>query len=144
MSDSVIVDGDTATFMPSFGAATVVVRPGRIAGSGPPTQGGKAICIDGDESSVEVAGCMYMTPQYSIPGSGTLKIDSLAGDQLTQKSSVGGTPMILKGGNFKAKFEVQSPAKQPPPGPGSPIPDSTPQYSGSGSFVTINTELKAT
>jgi hypothetical protein len=144
MADPVIVDGDMASFLPSFGVATVVVRPGPITGSGPPTFGGKAICIEGDEASVEVAGCVYMTPQYSIPGSGTLKIDALAGDQVAQKSTIDGTPMILKGGSFTAKFEVQSPAQQPPPGPGSPIPDSTTAYSGSGSFVTTNTKLTAT
>jgi hypothetical protein len=144
MADSVIVDGDLATFLPSFGAATVVVRPGQITGSGPPTFNGNAICIEGDEASVEVAGCVYVTPQYSIPGSGTLKIASLAGDQVAQKSSIEGNAMILKGGSFRAKLEVQSPAQQPPPGPGSPIRDSTTEYSGTGSFLTTNIKLKAT
>jgi len=46
--------------------------------------------------------------------------------------------VLLKGGNFTASFEVQSPAQQPPPGPGSPIPDATPKYSGSGMFITTN------
>jgi hypothetical protein len=144
MSDTVIVDGDLAIFQPTFGAATVVVPPGQITGSGPPTAGGSALCIDGDEGSVEVAGCLYMTPQYSIPGSGTVTIDSLADDQKAQKTTVGGTALILKGGSFTAKLQVQSPAQQPPPGPGSPIPDSTSEYSGSGSFTSFNTKLKAT
>jgi hypothetical protein len=144
MSDFVIVDGDTALFLPSFGAATVVVQPGQITGSGPAGFNGSPLCVDGDEASVEVPGCVYMTPQYSIPGSGTLKIDSLASDQLAQKSTTGDTALILKGGNFNAKFEVQSPAQQPPPGSGSPIPDSTTSYSGSGSFITSNTKYKAT
>lgn len=144
MSDYVLIDGDLAMFMPSFGAAVVVVQPGTLSGSGPATQDGTALCVEGDESSVSVPGCMYMTPQYSIPGTGTLSIDSLASDQVATKTRTGGTAVLLKGGNFTAKFEVQSPAQQPPPGPGSPIPDATTQYSGQGSFVTTNVKFKAT
>jgi hypothetical protein len=142
MSDFILIDGDIVMFMPSFAAATVIVQPGKLAGSGPATIGGKKICVDGDESKVSVPGCMYMTPQYSIPGTGTLKIAALAGDQKAQHTNTGGKPVLLKGGNFTAKFEVQSPAKQPPPAPGPPIPDATPQYSGNGMFVTTN--MKAT
>ena len=140
MSDFVIVDGDTAMFMPNFGVAIVVVQPGQITGSGPATFGGGAMCVEGDETSVEVPGCMYMTPQYSIPGTGTLKIDALAGDQLATKSTASGAALILKGGNFTAKFEVQSPAQMPPP---PSTPDSTPSYSGNGNFITANTKFKA-
>jgi hypothetical protein len=142
MPDFILIDGDKANFMPAFGAATVVVKPGTLKGSGPGTIGGKKICVDGDEAKLSVPGCMYMTPQYSIPGSGTLKINSLAGNQKATKTKTGGKPVLLKGGNFTAKFEVQSPAKQPPPGPGSPIPDATPQYSGQGSFITTNAKIK--
>lgn len=144
MSDYILIDTDKANFDPSFGAATVVVRPGDVQGSGPATLAGKNFCVEGDESSVSVSGCMYMTPQYSIPGTGTLSIDSLAGDQTAQKTKTGGKAVLLKGSSFNAKFEVQSPAQQPPPGPGSPIPDSTPQYSGTGSFITTNSKLKGT
>ena len=74
------------------------------------------MCVDGDEKKVEVAGCSYyMTPQYPIPGTGTLKIAALAGNQKATKTSTGGKAVLLKGGNFTASFEVQSPAKQPPP-----------------------------
>jgi hypothetical protein len=79
-----------------------------------------------------------MTPQYSIPGTGTLKIAALAPNQKALKTRTGGKAALLKGGTFTARFEVQVPAKQPPPGPGPPIPDATPQYSGSGMFVTTN------
>ena len=144
MSDFIIIDGDQAIFIPAFGAAIVVVQPGQITGSGPATLNGKKICIEGDESSVEVPGCTYMTPQYSIPGTGTLKIDSLASDQVATKTKTGDTAVILKGKQFNAKFEVQSPAQQPPPGPGSPIPDSSPSYSGNGMFVTTNVKFKGT
>ncbi len=144
MSDFVLVDGDKANFLPNFGAAMVVVKPGDLQGSGPATLKGKKICVDGDETKVSVAGCVYMTPQYSIPGTGTLKIDALAGDQKASKTRTGSKAVLLKGGSFTAKFEVQSPAQQPPPGPGSPIPDSTSQYSGKGMFVTTNSSFHGT
>jgi hypothetical protein len=140
MADLILVDGDRVNFLPNFGAAVVIVQPGQLKGSGPATLNGKKICVDGDEKNVAVAGCTYMTPQYSIPGTGTLKIAALAGNQKAQKTHTGGKLALLKGGNFTAKFEVQTPAQQPPPGPGSPIPDPLTQYSGSGLFITTNTQ----
>lgn len=142
MADYVLIDGDLADFSPSFGAATVIVRPGTLTGSGPGRVGGKSLCVEGDEGSVEVSGCMYMTPQYSIPGVGTLKIDALAGDQVATTSCTGGEALLLVGSSFTAKFEVQSPAQQPPPGSGAPIPDATPSYTGSGTFITTNTNVR--
>ncbi len=142
MPDSILLEGDKALFMPNFGAAIVVVQPGDLKGSGPATVNGKKICVDGDEKKVSVPGCTYMTPQYCIPGVGTLEIDALAGDQKASKTKTGGAPVLLKGGNFTAKFSVQAPAQQPPPGPGGPIPDSTAQYSGSGMFLTTNLTVK--
>jgi len=138
----ILVDGDTASFLPNFGAAIVVVRPGDLKGSGPATLNGKKICVSGDESRVSVPGCSYITSQYSIPGTGTLKIAALAGNQRARKTKTGGKAVLLKGGSFTAKFEVQAPAKQPPPGPGAPIPDATPEYSGSGTFITTNTKFE--
>lgn len=142
MADYVLIDGDLAVFRPNFGAATVMVQPGTIAGSGPGTVGDKKLCIDGDESSVAVRGCMYVTPQYSIPGTGTLEIAALAGDQRASKTRTGAASVLLVGSAFTARFTVQSPAHQPPPGPGAPIPDATPEYSGTGNFITTNTKFR--
>jgi hypothetical protein len=141
MGDFILVDGDKALFLPMFGAALVLPKPGKLAGSGPGTLKGKKICVAGDESKVEVANCMYLTPQYCIPGKGTLKIAALADDQQAKKTKTGDKVVLLKGKKFTAKFEVQTPAKQPPPGPGAPIPDPTPQYSGNGMFMTTNTKF---
>lgn len=143
MTDKVLIDGDLAMFMPSFGAATVIVQPGQMKAGGKSTVGGKKVCVEGDEAQLQVPGCAYMTPQYCIPGVGTLKIDSLAGDQKASKSKDSGKAVLLKGSNFKAKFEVQTPAQQPAP-PGPPVPDATPMYSGQGSFVTTNAKASAT
>jgi hypothetical protein len=144
MPDFILVDGDQVNFLPNFGAAVVVVRPGVLAGRGPATLGGKAVCVDGDQETVSVSGCPYLTPQYCIPGTGTLKIAALAANQKAKKTKTGGKAILLKGGSFTAQFEVQSPAQQPPPGPGSPVPDATRQYSGSGTFITANTKFKGT
>ena len=142
MPDFILIEGDQAIFLPNFGAAVVVVQPGDLKASGPATLNSKKICVDGDEKQVQVPGCAYMTPQYSIPGTGTLKIAALAGDQKAKKTRTGGKAVLLKGSMFTAKFEVQSPAQQPPTGPGSPIPDATPQYSGQGQFVTTNIKFQ--
>jgi hypothetical protein len=142
MSDTILIDGDQAIFLPAFTPAVVVVQPGKLTGSGPATIGGKKIAVDGDEAQVSVPGCTYMTAVYPIPGTGTLKIAALASDQKAQHTQTGGKPMLLKGGQFDAKFEVQSPAQQPTAS--GPVPDATPQYTGKGLFVSTNMTRKAT
>lgn len=141
MGDKVLIDGDTVLFLPMFSPAIVVVQPGRIPGSGPASIGGKKICVDGDEAQVSVPGCSYMTPSHPIPGVGTLKIASLAPDQTAKQAKTGGKPLLLKGGMFTAKFEVQSPAQQPTAA--GPVPDATPQYSGQGQFLPSNLTVSA-
>ena len=144
MSDFILIDGDLVLFNPTFGAATVVVQPGTLTGSGKGSFRGKPVCIDGDEGNVSVPGCTYIAGTYSIPGTGTLSIDALGGDQKASKTNSDGKPVLLKGSQFTAKFEVQAPAQQPPKGPSPPVPDSMPSYSGNGSFQTTNTQWKGT
>lgn len=141
MPDFILIDNDIVNFKPNFGAAVVTVQPGTLKGSGPATFSGKTLCVDGDEKNVSVPGCPYIAGPYSIPGVGTLKIDALAPDQKAQKTYTGGKLVLLKGSNFIAKFEVQTPAQQPTPT--GPVPDATPLYSGgSGSFATTNTKFQ--
>jgi Contractile injection system spike tip protein len=142
MHDSILTEGDQAIFIPNFGPAMVFVRPGELTATGPATIKGKRICVVGDEKQVKVQGCTYMTPLYSIPGVGTLEIAALAGNQKASKTKTGGQAVLLKGGNFTAKFTVMVPALQPPPGPSPPIPDASPQYSGNGVFKTTNLTIK--
>lgn len=142
MEKLILMKGSKAIFLPAFGAAVVAVKPGTLEGSGPATLKGRKLCVVGDEGDVSVADCVYMTPQYCIPGKGTLKISGLNKDQEAKKTKTGDTAVILKGTKFDAKFEVKTPAKQPPPGPGSPIPDPTQEYSGKGMFTTTNKIFK--
>jgi len=144
MGDYILITGDKAMFLPAFGKAMVVVQPGTLAGTGKNNISGKPVCVDGDEKKVIVPGCSYMAPPHIIPGMGIITIESLAGDQKAKKNKSGGKKVLLKGGQFKAKFKVAQPAMQPPPGHGSPIPDSTPEYSGKGNFITTNTIVKGT
>jgi hypothetical protein len=140
MADFILIEGDKANFIPAFGIAMVVVKPGDLKGSGPATIGGKKMCVEGDETKVSVPGCMYTAGPYSIPGTGTLKIASLAGNQTAKKTTTGGKAVLLKGMMFTAKFEVQSPAQQPTAA--GPVPDSTPFYSGQGTFIASNSKFK--
>jgi len=145
MADFIILEGDQAVFIPSFGAATVVVRPGIMQGTGQTTLTGRKICLRGDESRLMVAGCIYMTPVYTIPGIGTIRINALGVDQTSQKTTSGSKSIILKGSTFTAVFAVQTPAQDPTPTftGGAPIPDATPQYPGKGNFITSNTTFTA-
>ena len=143
MSNLIIIDGDMVNFLPTFGPAVVVPIPTTIAGTaGKTTVTGKAACLEGDEGDVQSAGCMYIAPPYVIPGSGTLKIDKLNSDQLTEKTEIEGKKVILHGSMFDAVFEVQSPAQQPTPT--GPVPDSMTKYSGGkGMFVPSNMKVMA-
>lgn len=142
MADFILMTGDKAMFNPNFGQAIVTVRPGDLIGTSKDKINGKLVCVDGDEKKVIVPGCTYMTPQYSIPGMGMLFIESLAGNQKAQKTKSSGKPVLLKGGQFQAKFTVLVPAQQP--SAPSPIPDATPQYSGNGTFLSMNFKVKGT
>ena len=143
MSDVIVIDGDKAMFNPNFGLAIVAARPGTMQASGPARVTGKKACVEGDEANVSVPGCAYMMGQYSIPGTGTLTIAALGGGQTAIKTATGGKKLILKGSTFTARFTVNAPAQQPPPGAGSPIPDPTPEYSGTGTFVAMDATVKA-
>lgn len=138
--DTVIIDSDQVMFIPLFGSAIVVARPGVIQATGKSTVTGKKVCLDGDEKKVQVPGCPYISGPYVIPGVGTLKIDTLLPNQKTMKGKSGSKPMILKGIMFKAKFEVLAPAMMPPP---AATPDPMKMYPGMGQFISTNVKFKA-
>ena len=140
MGDFILTTGDLAMFNPVFGQAIVTVIPGNLVGTGKDMINKKLVCVDGDEKTVVVPGCPYMTPVHNIPGMGILTIDSLAANQKAQRTKSNNKPVLLKGGTFKAKFQVLVPAQQPTPA--GPVPDATPQYSGNGTFITTNFRVK--
>jgi hypothetical protein len=138
--DYLLLDGDTAQFLPSFGPAIVEVRPGALQGSGPAKCNGKPVCVEGDEVRLEVPDCAYTSGLFSTAGMGTLKIAGLASNQVAQHSKSGGKKMLLKGTTFQAEFEVTISATD-----SNGVPDSMNQYpGGSGQFITTNTKHKGT
>lgn len=142
MADLILITGDLAIFNPMFGQAIVTVIPGNIVGSGKAKINQKLVCVNGDEKTVVVPGCPYITPVHNIPGMGILSIESLAANQKAQRTRSNHQPVLLKGGSFNAKFQVMVPAQQPTPV--GPIPDATPQYPGTGTFMTTNFRVRGT
>ena len=142
MADFILITGDTAKFNRTFGQAIFSTEySGDLIGTGKDKINGKLVCVDGDERRVTVRDCAYKTPTHSKEGKGMLFIESLAGNQKAKKTKSGGKPVLLKGGEFKAKFTVLVPAQQPST---PPIPDTTLQYSGTGTFMSMNQKVKGT
>jgi hypothetical protein len=138
MPDFILTEGDKANFLPTFGMAVVVVKPGSLQGSGLATINGKKMCVKGDETAVEVSDCPYISVQYPISGMGTLKIAKLAADQIAKKTKTGGDLVLLRGGQFTAVFQVSTPAKHP-----SGLQDiAKKEYSGKGTFMNTNKKIK--
>jgi hypothetical protein len=142
MLDSILISGDQAIFNPIFAKAIVLPLPGFLIGSGRAKVQGRTIYVEGDEKKVIVPPCAYTSPPFVTPGTGRLSIESLAANQKARRVKSGGKAVLLKGSTFKAKFQVILPATQVPPIP--PAPDTTLQYSGTGTFMTTNFRAKAT
>lgn len=137
MSDYILINGDQAIFEVNFQAATVAVRPGTLTASGPATFSSINICVVGDEKSVVVPGCVYSTPTFTTPGSGTITIKKLNDDQVADKTFSRTIPVMLKGSKFQALFTVNDPASDP-----LEFQDPVPDYDGTGSFETTNGKFK--
>ncbi len=140
MGDFILINDDEVLFDSNFGAAVVDVRPGAIKASGPATFMSTNFCVRGDEATVAVQ-CTYLTATHSTKGTGVLKIDTLAANQIATKTNSGNKPVLLKGGVFKARFEVLVPATQPPP---TNTADPVVTHSGTGRFATKNDKFQAT
>lgn len=141
MSDLILLQGDTVMFKPAFGLATVAVQPGQMSAGGGASVNGVKVCVAGDEKKVVVMGCSYFTAVYSIAGVGTLKIQQLMPNQQAQKTKSAKKPVLLKGADFVAAFEVLAPAQMPPP---ASTPDPVTLYPGTGSFQTMNQKFRGT
>lgn len=135
--ENYIVNNDMVTFLPSFTPATIVPVPGKITASAAKTNATKkAICLEGDESSVTVSGVAYIGAAFPVPGVGQLTITKLNADQTSKKTKIEGKAPIVKGTMFTAKFTVQTPASLITPG--GKQDDPVPTYTGQGQFVPSN------
>ena len=90
---------------------------------------------------MQVTGCPYQSEAFPTPGTGTLSIAELASDQTAQKTRTGGRPVLLKGSQFVARFVVEVKAQTATEPPGE---DPTPEYPGTGAFVTRNSQFRGT
>lgn len=142
MADYILIHNDKVMFVSMFEDAIVFPKEGVIEGTGPATLGGVKVCIAGDEKSVEIKDCVYMTPTFCIPGKGNVKVKALAGDQQAKKTQSDGKKVLLKGTMFDAVFEVKMKALEPPKGPAKPVEDPKASYTGKGMFITNNKKFK--
>lgn len=142
MSDYILLNGDKVKFNSACGLATLQgTTETTLSCSAKGSVKGQAVCVEGDEKNVVIS-CKYISGAFTIPGEGTLKIDSLGNDQKATKTNSGGKPVLLQGSLFTAKFEVILPAMQPQPAPSSPIPDQNTSYTGNGTFESNNKKWK--
>jgi hypothetical protein len=132
MAEFIIVDGDIATFSATFGTRTVVSVPSSITGSGDAAINNKAVCIEGDEDSLNVKNVIYTDGAFSIPGKGDITLKKATGvDGVSSKKTV-----LTAGKSYDAEFTVTQPAKQPmvPPAPPVDDPNASPTL-GSATFA---------
>ena len=142
MSDYILITGDLAIFdVNSFIGLTFIPPPPPfvISGNGKMKVNGQNICVEGDESKIQIP-CGYNTQSCPQPGAGVLTIESLNSNQKARKNKSGGKPVLLKGSKFNAKFTVNSPAMNQPSG--TPDPLAAQGYKGQGEFNTNNIKVK--
>jgi len=102
---------------------------------------GIPVCLQGDElPPVLRVPLVYTAPPFSTPGTGTLSVTLLPAN-LTQKTTNGGKPLLIKGGTFPAMFTVEEPAMQPTPA--GPVPDPMVEKPGNARFISSNETVTA-
>jgi hypothetical protein len=136
VSDFVIIDGDTLTV--NFGVTLVTPNQGPLSGSSNDFfVKSSPVCRSGDEIPPSLKGPVpYTEGAYSISGQGTLAVFP----ETTTVLKDGGIALLLKGTQFRATFTVTQPATTPPP---ASTPDPVLSKTGTASFTTSNTVLKA-
>lgn len=133
MSDYLLTDGDKVLFDPAFANRTLLQpAQGVIRGSGHATINGKRVCVQGDESGVQVQNVSYAIPGFT-PGKGILTIQSLQSNQLARPTSSAGKKVLLKGARFIARLTPTQPAMSTGT-PSIPEPNLAPT-TGTGQFV---------
>ncbi|MEV5957020.1 hypothetical protein AB0M11_25180 [Streptomyces sp. NPDC051987] len=142
MADFVIRTGDLLEVtIPGPAVIPALAAPLPLTGSSTNvTVGGTPVCLQGDElPAVLRAPLVYTAPPCTVPGTGTLVL-TLSPQNLTERTTNGGKPILIRGGTFTAVFTVQTPATQPPP---TALPDPLPAKQGTARFLTTNTSVTA-
>jgi hypothetical protein len=97
-----------------------------------------AACLPDDIEGLTAA-FTYDAPPY-VKGAGTVSFELKDGNK-SQKTKNSGDPIVIKGGDFTATFEVVTPANDPLTGPDPARPTGT-KLDGSASFTTSNSFFK--
>jgi hypothetical protein len=101
---------------------------------------GAPCCLEGDELPPTLKSPMpYTAPPFVIPGTGTLQLTLMPTN--TSLLTKNGKKILIKGQQFIAKFNVQTPAQQPTPA--GPVPDPVAVKPGTAQFITTNMTTKA-
>ncbi|QIS23528.1 hypothetical protein [Nocardia terpenica] len=141
MGDFVIRTGDTLAVTIPDAVIPATASPVPLAGSSKKmTVEQMPVCLEGDElpESLQIS-LVYTTSTHTIPGSGNLTLTLTAANK-TAKTKCEGKAILIKGGDFTAKFDVTTPAQQP----GSPpTPDPQQVKNGTAKFVTTNRKTTA-
>jgi hypothetical protein len=138
MSDYILIENDIAIFLPNFGEAIVTPRPGIMQASSKMTIQNQKVCLEGDEKNLLVISCPYFTTVFSVPGLGNITIKSLDDSHISKLIQVTNKAVLRQGGQFKANFQVITPAVNPASG----SIDTILQYEGQGQFSTNNIKGK--
>jgi len=143
MADYVIRTGDLLEVIVDAPALVpVLAAPVPLTGScAKVTAVGMPVCLQGDELPKALRGPLpYTAPPYTVPGTGTLTLNLPPGN-LTQRTTSGDTPLLLRGGTFPVLFMVEEPATMP--SPTGPVPDTLLEKPGTARFITTNTSVTA-
>jgi len=97
--------------------------------------GGAPACLEGDElpPAIKVP-LTYTAPPFVTPGTGTLQLTLTPTNKTLMTEN--GKKILIKGQQFIAKFNVQTPAQQPTPA--GPVPDPVAVKPGTAQFITTN------
>lgn len=97
--------------------------------------GGAPACLEGDElpPAIQVP-LTYTAPPFVTPGMGTLQLTLTPTNKTMMTEN--GKKILIKGQQFIAKFNVQTPAQQPTPA--GPVPDPVAVKPGTAQFITTN------
>ena len=97
--------------------------------------GGAPACLEGDELPPALKAPMpYTAPPFVTPGTGTLQLTLTPTNKTIMTEN--GKKILIKGQQFIAKFNVQTPAQQPTPA--GPVPDPVAVKPGTAQFITTN------
>ncbi|KWN65851.1 hypothetical protein [Burkholderia ubonensis] len=108
--NNILATGDELKVSPFFGTRIVTLtgKP-EIRGSGLTKISGRAVCVLGDEKTVNIAATYYLIAGSS-QGTGFVTIDLLGEDQKSQQCQSDGKPLLKQGTQFVAKFTPTVPA----------------------------------